>query len=86
MTEGGGEQDGKNAGLSLSTVTQLLGGLAAVAGLIYVTGGAVLALRLAFVDLPALGAVGQLPHGFLFSIAASQVLVPALGMGALQLI
>ena len=57
-----------------------------MAGLIYVTGGAVLALRLAFQNLPALGVVGQLPHGFLFSIGASQVVIPALAIGALHVI
>jgi hypothetical protein len=72
--------------LTLSTVTEALGALAAVAGLIFVTGGAVLALRLAFEDLPALGVVGQLPNGFLFSIGVTQVVIPALAVAALHII
>ena len=86
MPKRGDDPAGANGQLTLSTATEALGALAAVTGLIYVTGGAVLALRLAFVDLPALGAVGQLPNGFLFSIGASQVVVPALAIGALHVI
>jgi hypothetical protein len=64
--------------------TQLSGILAAIAGLaglIYVTGGVVLTLRLYFDGLPPVAVVGQLPRDFLFAVGASQVVIPALGLG-----
>jgi hypothetical protein len=72
------------AGVTLSTIRDLIGAIAAVGGLVFLSGGAVLALRLAFEDLPALGVVGQLPKGFLFSIGASQIVLPAIGLAAIQ--
>src|SRR4051812_27901609 len=78
------QPDGALAGVTLSNIRDLIAAIAAVGGLVFLTGGAVLALRLAFEDLPALGVVGQLPKGFLFSIGASQVVLPAIGLAAIQ--
>lgn len=78
------QADNALAGVTLSNIRDLIAAIAAVGGLVFLTGGAVLALRLAFEDLPALGVVGQLPKGFLFSIGASQVVLPALGLAAIQ--
>src|SRR3954465_13278303 len=80
------QADGALAGVTLSNIRDLIAAIAAVGGLVFLTGGAVLALRLAFEDLPALGVVGQLPKGFLFSIGASQIVLPALGLAAIHAI
>lgn len=69
------------SGRSLEYIRGLVGLFAGIAALIYVTGGAVLALRLAFLGLPTLGVVGQLPQQFLFSVGATQVVAPALVLG-----
>jgi hypothetical protein len=59
-----------------------LGLLAGTAAVIYVTGGLVLALRLAFEDIPSLDVVSGLPREFLFSIGVTQVVAPAVLVGA----
>jgi hypothetical protein len=56
--------------------------IAAAAALLYVTGGVVIALRLLFADFPGVALVGQLPREFLFSVAASEVVGPAIVFGA----
>lgn len=67
---------------SLETAKAIAGLLAGAAALIYLTGGAVLALRLLFVGIPGLGVVPGLPREFLFSLGASQVVLPAIVIGA----
>jgi hypothetical protein len=66
---------------SLKALQLLVGLLAGVAALIYVTGGLVLGLRLMFAGLPALGVVAQLPREFLVSLGFSLVLAPAVLFG-----
>lgn len=62
---------------------QIIAGLAAgFVGIIYVTGGVVLGLRLLWSNLPGL-VVSQLPREFLFSFGAGEVLLPALVIGVL---
>jgi hypothetical protein len=67
---------------SLGWLRASLGLLAGTAAVIYVTGGVVLALRLAFEGLPSLDVVSELPREFLFSIGATQVVAPAALVGA----
>jgi hypothetical protein len=75
--------DGDKSGpSSLDGLQAVVGLLAGVAALIYVTGGLVLALRLSFAGLPSIAVVGQLPRGFLFSLGATQVVAPAIVIGA----
>jgi hypothetical protein len=64
-------------------VTQIAGLFAALAAVIYATGAVVLALRLAFVQLPWGNVVSQLPREFVLSIGTGQVLLPSLAVGAL---
>lgn len=66
--------------LALGNVQAVVGLFAGVAALIYLTGGAVLGLRLLWAGLPALP-VGQMPRDFLFSLGAAQVVLPALALG-----
>ncbi len=63
--------------------TQIAGLFAALAAVIYATGAVVLALRLAFEQLPWDNVVSQLPREFVLSIGTGQVLLPALALGAL---
>jgi hypothetical protein len=65
---------------SLGTLQVVIGLIAGLAALVYVTGGALLGLRLLWSDLPGL-VVAQLPREFLFSFGAAQVVVPALLVG-----
>jgi hypothetical protein len=67
----------------LQIITQVAGLLAGLATVVYLAGGVVLALRLAFVGLPWGDVVSQLPRQFLISIGTGQVLFPALLVGAL---
>src|SRR3954452_23147874 len=66
---------------AIQYVRGVVGLFAGIAALIYVAGGIVLGLRLVFLGLPTLGVVGQLPHEFLFSVGATQVVAPALILG-----
>lgn len=70
----------------LQIVVQVAGVLAGLATVVYLAGGAVLALRLAVVGLPWANVVSQLPREFLISIGAGQVLFPALLVGALYVL
>jgi hypothetical protein len=67
----------------LQLAGRLAGLLAGLATLVYLTGGAVMALRLAFKNLGWDNVVSQLPREFLISIGLGQVLLPALLVGAL---
>ena len=67
----------------LQIVTQVAGLQSGLATVVYLAGGVVLALRLAFVGLPWGDVVSQLPREFLISIGTGQVLFPALLVGAL---
>jgi hypothetical protein len=69
--------NGDNGG-TLGTLTKALGLLAGVATLVYLTGGLVLALRLAFEDLPWEAVISQLPREFLISVGVTTVVVPIL--------
>lgn len=65
-------------GSSLVTVAaQLVGAVAGVIALLYVAGGAVLALRLFLADLPSRTIAAQLPRDLLISIALAQIVLPA---------
>jgi protein-S-isoprenylcysteine O-methyltransferase Ste14 len=70
-----------DASAGLGSLQILVGLLAGVAALIYITGGIVLALRLALSGLPALGVVGQLPREFLFSLGFGLVVAPSVAFG-----
>lgn len=70
-------------GYWLQLAARIAGLLAGFVALVYVTGGVVMALRLAFKDLPWDNVVSQLPREFLISIGLGQVLIPALLVGAL---
>src|SRR3954469_5419915 len=65
----------------LRSLQILVGLLAVLAALIYITGGIVLALRLALSGLPAMGVVGQLPREFLVSLGFGLVVAPASAFG-----
>jgi hypothetical protein len=66
---------------ALDYVRGVVGLFTGIAAVVYVAGGIVLGLRLVFLGLPPLGVVGQLPHEFLFSVGATQVVGPALILG-----
>jgi hypothetical protein len=69
--------NGDRSGSSLvSAVAQLLGLATGLVALLYVTGGAVLALRLYLADLPSRTIAAQLPRGLLISIALAQIVLP----------
>jgi hypothetical protein len=70
--------NGENGG-TLGTLTKTLGLLAGLATLVYLTGGLVLALRLAFEDLPWEAVISQLPREFLISVGVTTVVMPILG-------
>jgi hypothetical protein len=70
----------------LQIVVQVAGVLAGLATVVYLAGGVVLSLRLAFVGLPWANVVSQLPREFLISIGAGEVLFPALLVGALYVL
>jgi hypothetical protein len=66
---------------AFENVRVIVGLFAGVAALIYLTGGAVLGLRLLLAGLPGFDVVGQLPREFLFSLGATQVVAPAVLVG-----
>lgn len=66
----------------LQLATEIAGLFAALAGVLYVTGAAVLIFRLAFKGLPWTNVVSHLPREFMLSIGIGQVFLPALGVGA----
>lgn len=68
---------------ALQLVTQAFGLFAGLATIIYIAGGVVLALRLAFERVPWEPVVAQLPREFVLSTGAGQVLLPALIVGGL---
>ena len=71
MANGGG-----NGSSLVSVVAQLVGLAAGVVALLYVAGGAVLALRLYLADLPSRTIAAQLPRDLLISIALAQIVLP----------
>jgi hypothetical protein len=75
--------DGDTGSKSLDTAKALVGLFAGAATLIYATGGAILALRLLFDGIPGLSVVPVLPREFLISLGATQVVFPAIVIGAL---
>jgi hypothetical protein len=62
----------------LRELPQLIALVAALAGVVYVTGALVLAIRLFLERLPVQAVVGELPREFLVSIGMAQVILPAL--------
>lgn len=83
---GKGPAAGGGGGSDRSVVQQLsqaFGLLAGFVAIVYVTGGAVLAIRLKENGLPWEPVVGQLPREFLISVGLSQVMLPALAVGGL---
>jgi hypothetical protein len=77
------EGTGAEEGYWLQLAARIAGLLAGFVALVYVTGGVVMALRLAFKNLPWDNVVSQLPREFLISIGLGQVLIPALLVGGL---
>jgi hypothetical protein len=72
--------DGDKAWLTqLATALGLIAGLTA---LVYIAGGGMLAMRLAFYDLPWESVIGELPQSLLVAIALSELLVPVLATTA----
>jgi hypothetical protein len=82
--ENGGDEPAGRIPKWLGELPNVVAGITGLVALVYFVGGIVLALRLAFDRLPALGVVGQLPHDFLFSIGVSEVVFPALVLAALH--
>jgi hypothetical protein len=68
--------DAGNGSSLVSVVAQLIGLVAGVVALLYVAGGAVLALRLYLADLPSRTIAAQLPRDVLISIALAQIVLP----------
>ena len=75
-------QDDSRGSETIKTLGLVVGLLAGAVGLLYAIGGGVLTLRLYLEDLPSLTIVGQLPREYLISIALTQIVVPALVVGA----
>jgi hypothetical protein len=62
----------------------LAGLLAGLTVLVYTLGGAVLAVRLAFQNLPGEAVLAQLPRELLITVGVSQVFIPALVLAAIH--
>jgi hypothetical protein len=76
--------DGESQGSDLvKTVGQAVGLLAGAVGLVYMVGGAVLALRLFIEDLPSRTIVAQLPRDLLVSVGLAQIVLPGIAIAAL---
>lgn len=67
----------------LEVAGQVVGLLASLAVVVYVTGGLVLALRLGFENLPWDAVISQLPREFVVAVGVTSVVVPALVSAAL---
>ena len=68
--------NGRDASNVVTVVGQLVGAAAGFVALLYVAGGAVLALRLYLADLPSRTIAAQLPRDLLISIALAQIVLP----------
>jgi hypothetical protein len=76
--------NGESQGSELvKAVGQAVGLLAGAVGLVYMVGGAVLALRLFIEDLPSRTIVAQLPRDLLVSVGLAQVVLPGIAIAAL---
>lgn len=76
--------DGESQGSDVvKAVGQVVGLLAGAVGLVYMVGGAVLALRLFIEDLPSRTIVAQLPRDLLVSVGLAQIVLPGLTIAAL---
>jgi uncharacterized membrane protein len=75
--------DGAGTTGGLGFVRNLASGAAGAVGLVYVAGGAILALRLKATELPSTAVLGQLPRDFLISLGVSHGLLPGLGAAVL---
>jgi hypothetical protein len=71
---------------ALSTLTEAVTLVLTAAGLVYVLGGVVLALRLWFAGLPVQGAVAQLPEELVITVGLSEVIAPALLVGLIAVV
>ena len=81
--EGGESRDrGSGDETTLGRITKIAGLFGALATIVYVTGGIVLALRLNASGVDPTAVIGQLPREFLLTIGVGQVLLPALLFGA----
>ena len=67
----------------VKAVGQAVALLAGAVGLVYLVGGAVLALRLFSQDLPSLTIVPQLSRELLVSVGLAQVVLPGIAIAAL---
>ncbi len=68
----------------IAAIRELAAVVTAIAGVVVLSGGIVLALRLSYADLPWEGVLGQLPRGLLITVGLAQVLLPALVVAALH--
>ena len=76
--------DGESQGSDLvKAVGQTVGLLAGAVGLVYMVGGAALALRLFIEDLPSRTIVAQLPRDLLVSVGLAQIVLPGITIAAL---
>ncbi len=76
--------DGESQASDLvKAVGQAVGLLAGAVGLVYMVGGAVLALRLFIEDLPSRTIVAQLPRDLLVSVGLAQIVLPGIAIAAL---
>jgi hypothetical protein len=76
--------DGESQGSDVvKMVGQVVGLLAGAVGLVYMVGGAVLALRLFIEDLPSRTIVAQLPRDLLVSVGLAQIVLPGIAIAAL---
>lgn len=70
----------------LKTIAGIFGLFAGLASLIYIGGGAVLALRMSWNDVPnSLSVVAQLPKEFLIAAGLAQLALPALILAAIYI-
>ena len=75
--------DGESQGADLvKAVGQAVGLLAGAVALVYMVGGAVLALRLYIEDLPSRTIVAQLSRDLLVSVGLAQVVLPGIAIAA----
>lgn len=73
---------GEEAQKLISAVRDALGAVAALGLVVYLTGGAIVGLRLAAAKLPTTAVVGQLPRNVLISVGLAEGLLPTLILGA----
>lgn len=66
----------------IATIRDAIGALAALGLIVYLTGGAIVGLRLAAANLPTTAVVGQLPRNVLISVGLAEGLLPIIILAA----